>query len=76
MAAAQGEGRIVHLKGQIPLDRNGEVVGEGNMRMVVGALSAQIEDLGGMCPDLLVIIAECACLGRAAPRSGNFVCRC
>ena len=35
MAVAQGEGQIVHLKGQVPLDQNGEVVGEGNMRLQV-----------------------------------------
>ncbi len=35
MAVAQGEGQIVHLKGQVPLDRNGELVGEGNMRLQV-----------------------------------------
>ena len=31
MAAVQGEGRIVHLKGQVSLDETGSVVGAGSM---------------------------------------------
>ena len=32
MGAIQGEGRLIHLKGQIALDRDGKVVGKGDMR--------------------------------------------
>lgn len=32
MAAVQGEGRVVYLKGQVALDRDGGVVGKGDMR--------------------------------------------
>ena len=32
LAAVQGEGRIVHLKGQVALDAAGEIVGAGDMR--------------------------------------------
>ncbi|SOT44054.1 hypothetical protein F01_460422 [Burkholderia cenocepacia] len=32
MAMIQGDGRIVHLKGQVALDRDGQVVGAGDMR--------------------------------------------
>ncbi len=32
---AQGAGQILHLKGQVPLDRDGEVVGAGEMRAQV-----------------------------------------
>ena len=31
MASIQGAGQIVHLKGQISLDSNGQVVGSGDM---------------------------------------------
>jgi enamine deaminase RidA (YjgF/YER057c/UK114 family) len=30
--AVQGDGRIVHLKGQVALDRDGRMVGAGDMR--------------------------------------------
>ena len=32
MAVALGGGRIVHLKGQVALDRDGNIVGKGDMR--------------------------------------------
>jgi 2-iminobutanoate/2-iminopropanoate deaminase len=32
MAVVQGDGRIVHLKGQVALDDQGRVVGRGDMR--------------------------------------------
>src|SRR5258707_6240213 len=32
MAVVQGEGKIVYLKGQVALDRDGQVVGAGDMR--------------------------------------------
>jgi 2-iminobutanoate/2-iminopropanoate deaminase len=32
MGAIQGDGRLVHLKGQIALDKDGTVVGKGDMR--------------------------------------------
>jgi enamine deaminase RidA (YjgF/YER057c/UK114 family) len=35
MAVIQGEGQIVHLKGQVSLDQNGQVVGAGDMRAQV-----------------------------------------
>ena len=35
MAVAEGEGQILHLKGQVPLDENGELVGAGDMRAQV-----------------------------------------
>ena len=35
MMKIQGAGRIVHLKGQVSLDRSGEVVGRGDMRAQV-----------------------------------------
>lgn len=32
MAVIQGDGQIVHLKGQVSLDRYGQVVGQNDMR--------------------------------------------
>jgi enamine deaminase RidA (YjgF/YER057c/UK114 family) len=32
MGAIQGDGQLVYLKGQVALDRDGQVVGEGDMR--------------------------------------------
>lgn len=32
MAVVQGDGQIVHLKGQVSLDVDGRVVGPGDMR--------------------------------------------
>jgi len=43
MAVAQGEGQMVHLKGQVALDKNGAVVGEGNMRVQVRKTLENIE---------------------------------
>ena len=33
MGVVQGEGRIVHLKGQVALDREQRVVGRGDMKV-------------------------------------------
>ncbi len=35
MAVAQGDGRVVYLKGQVALDRDGRLVGKGDMRAQV-----------------------------------------
>lgn len=35
MAVIQGDGQVVHLKGQVSLDRDGQVVGAGDMRAQV-----------------------------------------
>ncbi len=43
MAVAQGEGQILHLKGQVPLDRDGEVVGAGDMAAQVRKTLENIE---------------------------------
>ena len=56
MAVIQGNGQIVHLKGQVSLDRQGEVVGHNDMRAqvrkalenvgdVLGAMSGQMADV-------------------------------
>src|SRR6056297_3385838 len=40
-----GEGRVVYLKGQVALDRDGEVVGVGDMRAQVGQVLENIRIL-------------------------------
>ena len=44
MAVIQGDGRIVHLKGQVALDRDGQVVGAGDMRTQVRQTLDNIRD--------------------------------
>ena len=57
MAAIQGDGRIVHLKGQVALDRGGRIVGAGDMhaqvRQVLGNVSDVLAALGGRMEDVL-----------------------
>ena len=35
MAVIQGDGQVIHLKGQVSLDQDGQVVGAGDMRQQV-----------------------------------------
>ncbi|MGH9206871.1 MAG: RidA family protein, partial [Acidimicrobiales bacterium] len=35
MAVIQGDGQVVYLKGQVSLDKDGQVVGQGDMRVQV-----------------------------------------
>ncbi len=57
MGIAQGEGQILHLKGQVPLDRDGELVGEGDMGAQVGKILENIEavlaHVGGRMADVI-----------------------
>lgn len=57
MAAIQGDGRIVHLKGQVALDRDGAVVGAGDMRaqtrQVLENIRAVLASFGGTMADIL-----------------------
>lgn len=53
MAVIQGDGQIVHLKGQISLDKNGEIVGPNDMRIQVRKVLENIRDvLGSMGGDM------------------------
>ena len=56
MAVVQGTGKIVHLKGQVSLDEQGNVVGEGdieaqveqvfeNIRNVLSSFGGRMEDI-------------------------------
>jgi enamine deaminase RidA (YjgF/YER057c/UK114 family) len=53
----QGEGRIVHLKGQVALDHDGKIVGVGDMRaqirQVLENIRSVLAALGGEMRDIL-----------------------
>ena len=57
MGVVQGDGRIVHLKGQVPLDRDGQVVGQRDMHAQVRKTLENIRDtlvhVGGDLGDVL-----------------------
>lgn len=57
MVALQGDGQIVHLKGQVALDRAGNVVGAGDMRaqvrQVLENIRAVLVGIGGEMTDIL-----------------------
>jgi 2-iminobutanoate/2-iminopropanoate deaminase len=60
MAVVQGDGRIVHLKGQVALDVHGRVVGVGDMRAQVRKTLENIRDLlgsfGGGMSDIISLV--------------------
>jgi len=55
--AVQGDGRIVHLKGQVALDRDGRMVGAGDMRAqlqhVLENIRIALASVGGEIGDIL-----------------------
>jgi len=55
--AVQGDGRIVHLKGQVALDRDGRMVGAGDMRaqlqQVLENIRIALASVGGEIGDIL-----------------------
>ncbi len=57
MAVAQGDGQIVYLKGQVALDRDGRLVGKGDMRAqvrkVLENIAAVLASLGGNMSDVV-----------------------
>ena len=59
MVALQGDGQIVHLKGQVALDRAGNVVGAGDMRaqvrQVLENIRAVLIGIGGEMTDILAL---------------------
>ena len=56
MGVLQGDGQIVHLKGQVALDRDGNIVGAGDIRaqttQVLDNMQAVLVGLGGTMADL------------------------
>jgi 2-iminobutanoate/2-iminopropanoate deaminase len=57
MVVLQGEGQIVHLKGQVALDRDGRIVGKGDMRaqtrQVLQNMGAVLASVGGEMRDVI-----------------------
>ena len=56
MGVLQGDGQIVHLKGQVALDRDGNIVGEGDIRaqttQVLDNMQTVLAGIGGTMADL------------------------
>ena len=59
MGVVQGEGRVVHLKGQVSLDREGRIVGPGDMRaqvtQVLGNIKTMLAHVGGEMGDIYTL---------------------
>ena len=64
-------GRIVYLAGQVPLDRNGELVGAGDFeaqtRQVFDNLTAGLEAAGVSWADVVKLSYFVVDIGKAAP---------
>lgn len=60
MAVIQGDGQIVHLKGQVALDRQGQIVGAQDMRAQVRKVLENIRDvlasMGGQMGDVVSLV--------------------
>ncbi len=60
MAVIQGDGQIVHLKGQVALDQHGQVVGAGDMRAQVRKVLENIQSvlasMGGGMSDVVSLV--------------------
>ncbi len=60
MAVVQGEGRVVYLKGQVALDRDGAVVGKGDMhaqtRKTLENIRSVLDHVGGHMADVVSLI--------------------
>jgi len=60
MAVLQGDGQIVHLKGQVALDRQGNVVGHQDMRAQVRKVLENVREvlafMGGEMSDVLSLV--------------------
>jgi 2-iminobutanoate/2-iminopropanoate deaminase len=60
MAVIQGEGQIVHLKGQVSLDMDGQVVGAKDMRtqvrQVLGNIRHVLASMGGEMSDVVSLV--------------------
>lgn len=60
MAVIQGDGRIVHLKGQVSLDRHGQVVGlediRAQVRQVLENIRSVLVSMGGQMADVISLV--------------------
>ena len=59
IAVVQGSGKIVHLKGQVALDADGDVVGEGNIEIQVEKtlenIKSVLSSFGGRMEDIYTL---------------------
>jgi enamine deaminase RidA (YjgF/YER057c/UK114 family) len=59
-AVVQGSGKIIYLKGQVPLDVEGNIVGEGNIEIQVEKVLENIQSIlscfGGRMEDIFSLI--------------------
>jgi enamine deaminase RidA (YjgF/YER057c/UK114 family) len=59
MGVVQGDGRVVHLKGQVALDEDGQVVGKGDMRAqtrkTLENIQAVLAAVGGEMRDIVCL---------------------
>lgn len=57
MGVIQGEGQVIYLKGQVSLDRDGKVVGKGDMRAqtrrTLENIQAVLASVGGVMGDIV-----------------------
>ena len=60
MAVIQGDGQVVHLKGQVALDHQGQVVGVQDMRAqvrkVLENIQAVLASMGGRVGDVVSLV--------------------
>jgi enamine deaminase RidA (YjgF/YER057c/UK114 family) len=60
MAVIQGDGQVVHLKGQVSLDRHGQVVGQNDIRAQVRQVLTNVRDvlapMGGQTADVISVV--------------------
>jgi enamine deaminase RidA (YjgF/YER057c/UK114 family) len=60
MAVLQGDGQIVHLKGQVSLDQSGRVIGPNDMRVQVRRVLENIREvlasMGGQMSDVVSLV--------------------
>ena len=58
-AVVQGTGKIVHLKGQVSLDKEGKIVGEGNIEAQVEKaldnIKSILSEFGGRMEDIYLL---------------------
>jgi 2-iminobutanoate/2-iminopropanoate deaminase len=68
MAVIQGDGQIVHLKGQVSLDQHGEIVGAKDMRTQVRKVLENIRDvlasMGGQMSDVVSLVHYATDIGQ------------
>lgn len=60
MAVLQGDGHVVHLKGQVALDQAGRIVGAGDMRAQVRQaldnIATVLASMGGQMGDVMSLV--------------------